>query len=158
VADRVVLFDHGRVEQVGRPDEVYDHPATSFVYGFLGHANQIRSRVEHGVAAIGRAFVNVPEHARVAGATGTAYIRPHDFEIVDNAADAAFTATIEHVVKLGSAVRLELVDAADGKPLEVELPRERFDELDVPVGSNIQLAVKRARVFIDGTADREEMA
>ncbi len=91
VADRVVLFDHGRVEQVGEPDAVYDHPATSFVYGFLGHANRVASRVERGRATIGRATVAVPEHAGVDGAVGTAYIRPHDLEIVDDAADAAFT-------------------------------------------------------------------
>lgn len=89
---------------------------------------------------------------------GTAFIRPHDFEIVDDAARAAFTATIEHVAKLSSTVRLELVDVADGKPLEVELPRERYDELDAPIGSNINLAVKRARVFIDGETNREEVA
>ncbi len=162
VADRVVLFDHGRVEQVGEPDEVYDHPATSFVYGFLGHANRVVSRVAHGTATVGRATIAVPEHAGVASATGTAYIRPHDLDVVDDPSAAAFTATVEHVVKLGSLVRLELVDAADGKPLEVELPRERFDDqarrLGLAVGSTVELAVRRAKVFIDGAAAKEEMA
>jgi sulfate transport system ATP-binding protein len=158
VSDRVVLFDHGRVEQIGVPDEVYDHPATSFVYGFLGHANRIESRVERGVARIGRSTMPAPEHAAVVDATGVAYIRPHDLEIVADPAQAAFTATVEHVVKLGSTVRLELADAVDGKPLEAELPRERFDELHVGVGSKIHLAAKRARVFIDGAAKKEELA
>ncbi len=161
VADRVVLFDHGRVEQIGEPDAVYDHPATSFVYGFLGHANKVASRVEHGVATIGRATIAVPEHASIDAAVGTAYIRPHDLEIVDDPDEAAFTANVEHVVKLGSLVRLELVDTADGKPLEVEMPRERFDELardrGLGDGSTIELAVRRAKVFLDGAA-KEEMA
>src|SRR5213075_2355077 len=43
VADRVVLMDHGRVEQVGAPAEVYEHPTTPFVYGFLGASNRFAS-------------------------------------------------------------------------------------------------------------------
>jgi sulfate transport system ATP-binding protein len=158
VSDRVVLFDHGRVEQIGEPDEVYDHPATSFVYGFLGHANRVESRVAHGIATIGRSTIAVPEHAAVVAATGIAYIRPHDLEIVDDPADAAFSGTIEHVVKLGSTVRLELTDEVDGKPLEAELARERFDELHVVAGSKIHLAARRARVFLDGQPKQEEVA
>jgi sulfate transport system ATP-binding protein len=157
VSDRVVLFDHGRVEQIGVPDEVYDHPATSFVYGFLGHANKVPSRVQQGVATIGHSSIAAPEYASIVDATGTAYIRPHDLDIVDDAKDAAFSAKVDHIVKLGSTVRLELVDLTDGKPLEIELPRERFDELDVVVGSNIHLAARRAKVFIDENT-KEELA
>ncbi len=158
VSDRVVLFDHGRIEQIGVPDEVYDHPATSFVYGFLGHANQLQSRVQNGVAEIGRSRIAAPEHAGIVDATGTAYIRPHDLDIVDDATNAAFSAKVEHVVKLGSTVRLELSDLADGKALEVELARERFDELDFAIGSTIYLAARRARVFIEPSATKEELA
>ena len=159
VSDRVVLFDHGRVEQVGVPDEVYDHPATSFVYGFLGHANRVRSRIRGGRATLGRTTVAVPEHAGVVDAQGIAYIRPHDLDIVAASADdVAFEARVEHVVKLGSTVRIELVDVADGEPLEVELPRERFDELSVAVGSNLHLAVRRARVFLDAAPGKDETA
>ena len=158
VSDRVVLFDHGRIEQIGVPDEVYDHPATSFVYGFLGHANQLQSRVQHGVATIGRSRVPVPEHAGIVDATGTAYIRPHDLDLVDDPSNAAFSAKVEHVVKLGSTVRLELSDQQGGKPLEVELPRERFDEHAIGVGSIVHLAARRARVFLDAAASKEEIA
>ncbi len=158
VSDRVVLFDHGRIEQIGVPDEVYDHPATSFVYGFLGHANQLPSRVAHGFVEIGRSRIAAPEHAGVVDATGTAYIRPHDLDIVDDASDAAFTAKVEHVVKLGSTVRLELSDVVDGKALEVELPRERFDERAIAVDSVIHLAARRARVFVDADRSKEELA
>jgi sulfate transport system ATP-binding protein len=158
VSDRVVLFDHGRIEQIGVPDEVYDHPATSFVYGFLGHANKLQSRVQNGVAEIGRSKIAAPEYSGLVDATGTAYIRPHDLDIVDDPAQAAFTAKVEHVVKLGSTVRLELSDVADGKSLEVELAREHFDELHIVVGSNIHLAARRARVFIDEDKKKEELA
>ncbi|MFM8465468.1 MAG: sulfate/molybdate ABC transporter ATP-binding protein, partial [Burkholderiaceae bacterium] len=51
VADRVVLMNHGKVEQVGAPDEVYNHPASPFVYGFLGNVNLFHGRVHEGVLA-----------------------------------------------------------------------------------------------------------
>ncbi|WP_202620158.1 sulfate/molybdate ABC transporter ATP-binding protein, partial [Escherichia coli] len=53
VADRIVLMDHGRVEQVGTPQEVYERPATPFVYGFLGAANRFVGRAHEGVLHIG---------------------------------------------------------------------------------------------------------
>ncbi len=48
VADRVVLMNEGRVEQIGTPEEVYHHPANAFVYNFLGNVNLFHSRVEEG--------------------------------------------------------------------------------------------------------------
>ena len=54
VADRVVLMDHGRVEQVGSPTEVYERPATPFVYGFLGAVNRFSGRSKAGTCASGR--------------------------------------------------------------------------------------------------------
>jgi sulfate transport system ATP-binding protein len=158
VSDRVVVFDHGRIEQIGVPDEVYDHPATPFVYGFLGHANRIESRIERGSASVGRSHIATPEHGAVDAAEGMAYIRPHDLDIVADPADAAFSAEVEHIVKLGSTVRLELCDLASDRLLEVELPRERFDELDVAVGSTIHLAARRARVFLNEPIAKKELA
>ncbi len=149
VSDRVVVFDHGRIEQVGVPDEVYDHPATPFVYGFLGHANRFESRIAHGVAEVGRTRIQSDEYASLADGKGTAYIRPHDLEIVPDAAHAAFSARIDHVVKLGSSVRLELTDVDDGKLLDAELPRDQFDATGLAAGSIVHLAAKRARVFVD---------
>ena len=46
LADRIVVMREGQIEQVGRPDEVYEHPATPFVYHFLGHVNVFQGRVE----------------------------------------------------------------------------------------------------------------
>ena len=53
VADRVVVLNKGGIEQVGTPDEVYDQPATPFVYQFLGNVNLFHSRVHDGFAKIG---------------------------------------------------------------------------------------------------------
>ena len=52
VADQVAVMNRGRIEQVGTPDEVYNRPATSFVYNFLGNVNLFHGRVENGMARI----------------------------------------------------------------------------------------------------------
>ena len=72
VADRVVVMNEGRIEQVGAPDEVYDHPATPFVLQFLGDVNLFHGRSEH--APGGGDLVK-------AGPQDTVYVRPHELEI-----------------------------------------------------------------------------
>src|SRR4029434_3294784 len=52
VADRIVVVNKGRIEQVGTPGEVYDHPATPFVYQFLGNVNLFQGRISHGIADV----------------------------------------------------------------------------------------------------------
>src|SRR6478672_1973159 len=65
VADRVVLMNKGRVEQLGAPDQVYNHPASPFVYGFLGNVNLFHGRVNDGVLASGDATFHAPQYAGV---------------------------------------------------------------------------------------------
>ena len=62
VADRVVVMNQGKVEQIGTPQEVFDHPATAFVMNFLGHVNIFHGRVESGKALLGPIAVDYPEH------------------------------------------------------------------------------------------------
>ena len=81
VADRVVLMNHGKVEQVGAPDEVYNHPASPFVYGFLGNVNLFHGRVHEGVLAAGDAELSVPDHSHARDALGVGYVRPHELDI-----------------------------------------------------------------------------
>jgi sulfate transport system ATP-binding protein len=147
VADRIVVFNHGRIEQIGAPDEVYDHPQTPFVYGFLGHANRFTTSIREGNAKIGAVSIPAPEFAGAPAQEGVAYARPHDLEIVTDPAAATLSATLEHATKIGPSVRLECLRTDTQLPLEVELPRERYDELGLAVGQLIYLALRRAKVF-----------
>ena len=67
VADRIVVMNHGRIEQDGTPDEVYDHPATPFVLQFLGDVNLFHGRLDRAGAA---------------GDGEVSYVRPHELQIV----------------------------------------------------------------------------
>jgi sulfate transport system ATP-binding protein len=145
VSDRVVVFNHGKIEQIGRPDEVYDHPSTPFVYGFLGHANRFDTRIEAGFANLDRARLAVKGESSTGN--GVAYVRPHDLEVVDVARNDTFEAEVDHVIRLGPTVRIELTTTATQQPIEVEMNRERFAELSLERKQRVFLAPRRARIF-----------
>jgi sulfate transport system ATP-binding protein len=73
VADRVVLMDHGKVEQIGTPDEVYDHPASPFVYGFLGSVNLFHGRVDGQNLRIGEHALQLEAHDLAHDASAIGY-------------------------------------------------------------------------------------
>ena len=68
VADRVVVMNEGRIEQVGTPDEVYDHPASPFVLQFLGDVNLFHGRLGHAPGGVAPDDVS--------------YVRPHELDLV----------------------------------------------------------------------------
>ncbi|MCC6130410.1 MAG: sulfate ABC transporter ATP-binding protein [Acidobacteria bacterium] len=76
VADRIVVINRGRVEQVGSPEEVFDHPATPFVMSFLGHTNIFHGRIEGGKARLGSLTVDAPELSDASAVSG--FVRPHE--------------------------------------------------------------------------------
>jgi sulfate transport system ATP-binding protein len=136
VADRVVVMNHGKIEQIGSPDEVYSSPASPFVYQFLGNVNVFHSRVQGGYAEVER-------HA--AAEKATAFVRPHDIDIAHQAADGALQATVAHVHPIGPVVRVELQHG--GEIVEVELSRERHESLQLAVGQAVWFRPRQMRVF-----------
>ena len=142
VADRIVVMNEGRIEQVGAPDEVYDRPATPSVLQFLGDVNLFHGRSEH--APGGTELVR-------SGAQDTVYVRPHELEIVGEPAEGAWAATLSQTLTVGAQTRIEFqrTDAAgQGHWLDVELPREEFHALRQRLGlqRGQQLWLKPRRV------------
>jgi sulfate transport system ATP-binding protein len=119
VADRVVVVNHGRIEQEGTPGDVYDHPATPFVHRFLGNVNVVDG----------------------------AFVRPHDIEVATHASGASLAARLDHAVPLGGLVRLELTREDTRDLVEVELPRDRYEALRIAPGQLVHLAPRRARTY-----------
>src|SRR5690606_36995176 len=84
VADSVVLMHQGRIEQIGTPAEVYKHPATPFVYGFLGSVNLFHGRVDGGTVRVGEDTVPHEGSGFANGADVYAFARPHELRILIN--------------------------------------------------------------------------
>ncbi|HKW83283.1 MAG TPA: TOBE-like domain-containing protein, partial [Burkholderiaceae bacterium] len=117
---------HGKVEQVGSPTEVYEQPATPFVYGFLGAANRFPSGAAPG--------------------TELGFARPHEVVIATQAAPGGVEATVSRVLSFGAASRVELTGTAD-QHYEVELARERAEALALDSGQRVWLLPQRLSVF-----------
>jgi sulfate/thiosulfate transport system ATP-binding protein len=140
VADRVVVMNQGRIEQVGSPDEVYSNPASPFVYQFLGNVNVFHSRVHGAWADIGRE----PGGEAVTG-SATAFVRPHDIEIEHHTVVGGLEAVVQDVHAIGPLVRVELAHASE--LIEVELTRERATVLALAKGQQVSFKPRQVRVF-----------
>ena len=81
VADRVVVMNKGKVEQIGSPQQVWDHPASPFVYGFLGDVNLFHGRAHEGEVQLDGIKIQAPEHGQAQDAKAMAYVRPHDLQV-----------------------------------------------------------------------------
>ncbi len=153
VADRVVLINRGRVEQEGTPDAVYEHPATPFVYGFLGTVNLFHGRAHDGRLHVGGAMLEVSEHADAKDAAAVAYARPHDLEVDRYSPGASgIVARLERALVVGPAARLELKRADTGDLIEAEIPADAYRDLDLRDGATLVVRPRRLRVFLDQPA------
>jgi len=150
VADKIVVMNHGKVEQVGAPGEVYQHPATPFVYGFLGNVNLFRGRVHEGILDADGVALSSPAHAETRDAFGTAYVRPHEFE-VDRYSPGAegLIAQLRRIHSIGPLAQLELEREDNGDVLEVMISTERYQYLKLKVGEVLVVKPKRLHVFVD---------
>ena len=136
VADRVVVMNHGRVEQIGSPDEVYSSPASPFVYQFLGNVNVFHSRVQGGYAEVARSESTEKT---------TAFVRPHDIDIGHQPLEGGLQATVQHVHPIGPVVRVELQH--ESEIVEVELSRERHEALQLIAGQAVWFRPRQIKVF-----------
>jgi len=153
VADRVVLMNHGKVEQVGAPDDVYNHPASPFVYGFLGNVNLFHGRVHEGVLAAGDATLPVPDHSHAQDALGVGYVRPHELDIeLFTPEGEGIVARLKRAHAIGPLAQLELERSDGGGLIEALLPTERYTQLQLSPGATVRVKPKRVRVFLEEAA------
>ena len=146
VADRIVVMNHGAIEQQGSPDEVYDHPASPFVLQFLGDVNLFHGRFGH---APGGAEAEV------------SYVRPHELDIVGTPEPDALPVALSQVLTVGAQTRIEFKRLDDGSYVDVEMPRNEFallrQRLDLRNGSRVHLRARRVTRFADGTLAQQEL-
>ncbi len=129
VADRVVVMNKGEIEQIGTPESVYDHPASPFVYEFLGNVNRLED------------------------AGQVSYVRPHDLLVSrDGAGAGKVAATIDHILPIGPTVRLMLSRGGNpDAPIEAELDKESFRQLTLREGEQVFVQPRHPHVFETAT-------
>ncbi len=147
VADRVVVMNQARIEQVGTPAEVFHAPASEFVMDFLGHVNVFHGRIEQGRAVLGSTAdggANVSPGIHV---PTNIYVRPHEMHIERKLNGVpAVAASVVRVNPAGALAKVVLA-TVDGRQIQVELTLERFHELALRTGETVYVSAKHVRVF-----------
>ena len=150
VADRVVLMNSGRVEQIGTPAEVYDQPATPFVHRFLGNVNLFHGRISgHGLGIGDQTLASaIPTHLDQ-GSAAVAYVRPHELELLPEASSQGLKARVERLLPMGSRIRVELrgEDGLNGALFEAELTKEMVQSLQP--GQTVRLSARQSQIYPD---------
>ncbi len=118
ISDQIAVINHGRLEQVGSPRELYDEPASEFVMTFVGDAQPL----------------------------GESLVRPHDIDLLHEPAGDAVEAMIVRVTLLGRDAKVELHDAS-GAEFVVLMTRDSFDESGYWRGQTVWAQPRRERVF-----------
>ena len=147
LADRVIVLDKGRVQQVGTPEEVYERPQTAFVQHFIGESLAVPVTIDSGsVHFAGRKLALDPQG--LANGAARLFVRPYDVAIVPGAGATTLSGVVKRVHGFGPARRVEIA--------VLEGDREHFIELNAPrdkafaIGQQVGLEPRAYRLFASG--------
>jgi sulfate/thiosulfate transport system ATP-binding protein len=142
LADRVVVMDGGRIEQIGTPQDVYERPATAFVHEFIGESVVLPITVTDGVARHGDEPVGLDSPGLRSGA-GRLFVRPYEMAVVP-IADAPLAGRVSRIHGLGPARRIEIaLRSQDGAVVEIDVPRAG----ELAPGQEVGLRPRTYRIF-----------
>jgi putative spermidine/putrescine transport system ATP-binding protein len=137
MSNRIAVFNNGRIEQVGTPREIYDHPATSFVAGFVGTSNLLSAAQSQRLLGVGEPHSIRPERVRLVNQ-----------EIGDG--ELAVTGSVSDIQYLGAECRVR-VQLDDGSHMIASVPSDGL--AGVAIGGTARLAWPRSAAFPVATTD-----
>jgi len=143
VANRVVVMDKGRIEQIGTPAEVYDHPATAFVHAFIGESIVLPVEVADGRIRLGGRTLDLAPQDGVSGRSQL-FIRRHDVA-VGPADSGVLVGDVRRVRAFGPSQRADVALHAGSEEtlIEIDAPRDR----ELKPGDVVGLQPRRYRLF-----------
>ncbi len=149
VSDRVVIMNHGKIEQVGSPAEIFEHPANPFVMDFLGNVNVFHGSVQSGRATLGNIEVAYPEYTDSESRAAMAFVRSHELEILRTKnGRPSLEAKVTHINPARPVVKVRVYSETFGVVLNVDLSWDRFTELGLVPGDVVQVSPRQMRVFV----------
>jgi sulfate/thiosulfate transport system ATP-binding protein len=132
LADRVVVMNHGKIEQIGTPDEIYDRPSSPFVFSFIGEANKLSVNINSGQVWLGDHFLDLAVSDIFSGPAQLLF-RPHDVEVKRHLA-GAIPAKVQGMRRHGGVRRLDLEVVGRSDRIEIDLPADFGVDLSQPIG------------------------
>jgi len=140
VADKIVVMNHGRVEQIGTPAEIYDQPATPFVMGFIGAVNVLTQGAIHVAGQSADAPADTPADAQL-------FVRPHDVEVFRDPQKGTVPVELRRLSHRGRDWQAELL-LSDGQVITAQIPREQMSFASALPGSQLHVRSREARAFV----------
>jgi len=152
MADRIVVMNHGAIEQIGTPLEIYREPASPFVADFIGVMNFVAGTVAGGgTVRLGRVELACEADGLATGTAVTLAIRPEDIVIqaAPGSEPNAMPARVEALAFLGSFFRADLAgDGMEGMLLRADLPVDLVRRLGIAEKSRVSMLLSRERIRI----------
>jgi sulfate transport system ATP-binding protein len=155
LADQVVVMREGKIEQIGSPREIYDRPATPFVYEFLGSANRLPCHVQAGRVDVAGGRFEPPFGIGIGDGPAWLFVRPHDLVVEPAGRAQGMPAVLTSVVTTGPTYRLQLKLEQAETEIEAEMAKSRFDALGLAPGTRVRLRPLEFGLF---PADGEDFA
>ena len=150
LADEVVVMNHGRIEQRGTPEDVFERPATPFVMDFLGTVNLFHGRVENGRAFWHGVPVTCSTTTSASQGPARVYLRPHELDIARSGGDAGLRSVAAKVLRVapgGAVTRIACRPVGSDDDVQVDVPADRARDLGLRPGETVQITPRTARVF-----------
>lgn len=134
VSDNIVVMNKGKVEQIGKPAQIYDHPASAFVMSFIGPVNVLPTNSK------------IFQNSGFDSANPEMFLRPHDIEIALESASNTVPARVARLIHLGWEIQTEL-ELEDGQIMQAHLTRDRFDRLNLEENQRVYVKPKDVKSF-----------
>lgn len=144
VANRIIIFSRGRLEQIGTPREVYEQPANEFVARFIGVLNVLDLEVRHGAARLGE--LEFPAPGMPDGQRLRVGFRPYAVQISADVTQYRYQAILRHTFFLGVMLRLEL-ELASGLTLRARMTKEEYVQQGLADGREVSFQIRQYRVL-----------
>ncbi|MCH4247090.1 MAG: sulfate ABC transporter ATP-binding protein [Acinetobacter populi] len=146
VADQIVVMNKGQVEQIGTPREVYDHPASPFVFDFLGQANRFEGTLQQDTLQLGKSQIILPQHTQAQDGNIIAFARPNELHIHTAPHNNAIEANFLREVWIAGDIRAELQDQ-DGRLIEISLTPEQSEQLKLRSQQTVWITASNFHLF-----------
>lgn len=145
VADEIVVMNKGIVEQVGSPKDVYQAPATAFVFDFLGNANKFEADYQNAQLSFGEDKININPQNIETGQV-IAFVRPEDVQVFTRPEAGSIQTTFIREIWIGGRVLVELIDR-QGQHWEISLNHEQATQLALHPEQNVWIKPNQVHVF-----------
>lgn len=155
VADRVVIMNKGNIEQSGSPEQIWEHPANPFVYGFLGNVNYFYGHAKGEDILIGQNnFRRANEDHFADGTPVIGFARPHEISIIESSSsENGLSVKIDRILSFGANSKIELSsiktieDSSESQNFEIELSVQELRAKGLKEGQAVLIAPTNLKLF-----------